>query len=163
MDISLICFESNIVFVFLTDNSYTVTLTKNYAGEMNCFGPGQPIIVKCSVPNPALLWRIHSSTFSIERKDVLFLPFSLRPRGPSYFYLNSSVGRLHFYRNETYVGSPLDLSHSFINSELHMRFVGVVDKELDHFDFFDIECIDPGRHTFKKIAICGFRGMLNIV
>ena len=153
------------VFFFYIDNNYTVTLTKNYAGERNCFLPGQPIIVKCSVPNPALLWRFQISTFLIERKDVLFLPFSLRPRGPSYFYLNSSIGRLHFYRNESYVGSPLDLSHSFINSEFHMHFVheNFVDKELDHFEFFDIECIDTGRHTSKKITICGFPGMLNIV
>ena len=137
------------------DNDYPVTLTTNSKEGNNMFCPGEPIIVKCSVPNPILVWFIDHSSFVLERKHPLYLSFYLRPWGESYLYLNSSIGHLNFYRNETYVGSSLDNSHSFINSELHMHLN-------DGNNFIYVKCIDLGRYKFKTINIITFPGMLNI-
>ena len=157
MDISLICFESNIgsIYFFNIADEPPVTLTSN-SKEGNTFCPGELIIVKCSVMNPSLVWQFGESSFVIERKENRdYLSFYVRPWGRSYLYLNSSIGRLNFYRNETYAGSSDDLSHSFVNSEFHIR--------LNHAnDFIGIWCNDYQGFIFKMIKITVLPGTLNI-
>ena len=120
------------------------------------FCPGEPIIVNCLVMNILLLWSIRESSLVIQRKKIYYLTFNvLDPSVDPYRFLNSSAGRLNFYRNETYAGSSKDNSQSFIDSELHMQ--------LNHVnDFIDVRCTDIFKNLFTTINITTFPGMLNI-
>ena len=114
------------------------------------FCPGELIIVKCSVRDTVLIWRIGESSFVIiEKKDIIFTsrPYDFR----TYHYMNTAIGRLNFYRNESYVGSIH--FHSFLNSELHLHLN-------DENDFIEVNCEDFLVHEIKAINITVFPGML---
>ena len=113
------------------------------------FCPGEPIIVKCSVRDTVLHWLIGDTSFVIERKDIRFtlLPLDFR----TYLYINTSIGRLNFYRNESSVASIY--FHSFLNSELHMHL-----KDANYF--IEVSCREDLVYEIKTINITVFPGML---
>ena len=105
-------------------------LTTNSKEGNNMFCPGEPIIVKCSVRGELLRWHIGKTSFVILRKgDVTF---SANPYDEGrYSYLKTTIGRLNFYQNGSYVG--LNSTNSTINSELHMHLN-------DANDFIEVTC-----------------------
>ena len=151
MDISLICFESNIgLFVFNIANTPSVLLTTNSKERNNMFCPGEPIIVKCSVRDTILRWRIGETSFAIFGKVAV--TFTAYPNDEQrYIYMNTTIGRLNFYRNESYVGSIFP--HSTVISELHMHLK-------DANDFIEVNCEQITYFKFKTVRITVFPGML---
>ena len=114
------------------------------------FCPGEPIIVKCSVRSTVLRWHVGKTSFVIfERVNVYFTAHPDDER--RYIYMNTAVGRLNFYRNETYVGPHI--LDSTIISELHMHLK-------DANDFIELSCVDFSHHISNIINITVFPGML---
>ena len=112
------------------------------------FCPGELIIVKCSKSETFLYWRIGKTSFTIFR--TLPIIFTAYPEDDRYIYMNTSIGLLNFYRNESYLGSTH--SHSTIFSELHMHLK-------DANDFIEVSCeISYQKTNFLKITV--FPGML---
>ena len=114
------------------------------------FCPGEPIIVKCSVGSSALRWHIGETSFVIfGNADVTFTA------GPDneekYTYMNTTIGRLNFYPNGTYVGSTS--ADSILNSELHMHLN-------DANAFIEVTCKELWYQKKKTINITVFSGML---
>ena len=114
------------------------------------FCPGEPIIVKCSVGSSVLRWHIGETSFVIfGNADVTFAT------GPDnegkYTYMDTTIGRLNFYQNRTYVDSSfLDVT---LNSELHMHLNDVN-------DFIEVTCKELWHQKKKTINITVFPGML---
>ena len=131
-------------------------MTTNSKEGNNKFCPGEPIILNCLVMSIALFWHITKSSLVIQGQNTNELTFNVHaPSEDPYRFLNSSAGRLNFYRNESYAGSFRDYSQSFINSELHMQ--------LNHAnDFIEIFCVNLLENILTKIKITTFPGMLNI-
>ena len=143
-----------VYLLFNIANASSVSLTTNSKEGNNMFCPGEPIIVKCSVRDTVLEWHIGETSFVIERtkQRILFTsrPWDLR----TYIYRNTSIGRLNFYRNESYVGSIY--FHSFLNSELHMHLK-------DANDFIEVSCREFLVYEITIINITVFPGMLIMV
>ena len=99
-----------------------------------------------------LHWHIGITSFVIFRKEDV--TFSAGPHDEGrYSYLNTSVGRLNFYQNGSYVGS--NSTNSTLNSELHMHFN-------DSNDFIEVKCQESSVYEIKTINITLYPGMLNI-
>ena len=136
-------------FVFTVANTSFVLLTTNSKEGNNMFCPGEPIIVKCSVGSSALRWHVGETSFVIfGNPDVTFTA------GPDnegkYTYINTTIGRLNFYPNGTYVGSTS--ADSTLNSEMHMHLN-------DANDFIEVTCKKLW-YKKKTINITVFPGML---
>ena len=131
-------------------------MTTNSKEGNNIFCPGEPIILNCLVMSTALFWFITKSSLVIQGQNTKYITFNVyAPSGDPYLFLDSSAGRLNFYRNESYTGSFRDSSQSFINSELHMQ--------LNHAnDFIVVTCVNLVENTFTMIKITTVPGMLNI-
>ena len=115
------------------------------------FCPGEQIIVTCSVRSYLLRWHIGKTSFPISGKtDVTF--FAGRNREGLNIYMNTTIGRLDFYQNATYVGSTS--ADSNIHSELHMHLN-------DTNDYIEVTCKDFYQKN-KTINITVFPSMLNI-
>ena len=131
-------------------NASSVLLTTNSKEGNNMFCPGEPIIVKCSVKSTVLRWYIGETSFVIfGRVDVFFTADPDDER--RYIYINTAVGRLNFYRNESYVGPHT--TDSTVISELHMQLN-------DANDFIELSCEDSTHHKINTINITVFPGML---
>ena len=117
------------------------------------FCPEEPIIVKCSVRGEILHWHIGKTSFVMLRKDVTFYA-GLNDEG-KYSYLNTTVGRLNFYQNGSYVDSNSTISEKILNSELHMHLNGAN-------DYIEVSCQQSLVFEITTINITAFPGMLNI-
>ena len=134
---------------FTVANTSFILLTTNSKEGNNMFCPGEQIIVKCSVGSSALRWHIGETSFDIfGNSDVTF---TAGPDNEGKFtYMNTTIGHLYFYQNETYVGSTS--ADSTLNSELHMHLN-------DANDFIEVTCKELW-YKKKTINITVFPGML---
>ena len=135
---------------FTVANASLVLLTTNSKEGNNMFCPGEPIIVKCSGRNSAVRWHIGETSFYIfGNADVTFAA------GPhnegKYAYMDTTIGRLNFYQNKTYVGSTFE--NLTLNSELHMHLN-------DENEFIEVTCKELWHRKKKTINITVFPGML---
>ena len=116
------------------------------------FCPGEPIIVKCSVRDKVLRWHIGETSLAIFGKTDV--SFSAHPDDERrYTYINTTIGRLNFYRNESDVGSIFP--HSNVISKLHMHLK-------DANDFMEVSCEELTYLKMKTIKITVFPGMLKL-
>ena len=135
--------------LFAIANTHTVLLKSNGKEGGNVFCPGEPIIVTCSVRSNSLRWSIGRTSFVIPEKETI--TFFARPnREGIHSYMNTAIGRLHFYQNTTHVASTA--ARSSIDSELHMHLN-------DANDFVEVTCNEL-YHNTKTINITVFPGML---
>ena len=127
----------------------------NSIEEDNLFCPRELIIVKCSVRSSVLRWRIDEASFAIpetiQARTVTF--FAEQNQEGLHSYINTTIGRLDFYQNTTYIASsPVDSS---IDSELHMHLN-------DTNNFVEVSCLDAIEQE-KSINITLLHGTLNII